>query len=70
MYRARLARNAYQMDILVNTIVLSGLLRDTHDIGDALDIAIELCIQEPSMKAYFKDLRAPPCPPLPSSGTG
>ena len=60
MYRARLARNAYQMDILVNTIILSGLLRDTHDIGEALDIAIELCVAEPSLKAYFKDLRRQP----------
>lgn len=60
LHRDHLARRAFKMDILVNTIILSGLLRDSQDMGDALDMAIELCVPEPNLKAYFKDLRRQP----------
>jgi hypothetical protein len=56
LHQARLTARAYQLDVLVTTVLMSGLLREAGDMGAVLDHAIDVVIPEPKLREYLKGL--------------
>jgi hypothetical protein len=57
LHQACMTRKAYDFKMLVSVVILSGLLRDSADTGEAIDLALDVCIPDKSLKMYFKQLR-------------
>ena len=48
------ARN-FSMDTIVQTVALSGLLRDVRDIKETIGFAIGLSVPDPKMREFYKE---------------
>jgi hypothetical protein len=57
LHQACMTRKAYNFELLVNVVILSGLLHDSADTGEVIDLAFEVCIPDKSLKMYLKQLR-------------
>ena len=55
MHQSVLSQRAYSMDLVINTVVVSGLLRDVADIQDVLRQSIAITTPEPNLRQYLQD---------------
>ena len=56
LQRTALTRRAHALDVLLNSIVFSGLLRSAYDLREATEYALDITIRDDSLRRYFKSL--------------
>lgn len=55
---ATTSRKSYDMKVLVDVVVASGLLRDASDLREIMMHALNVCVREPRLKNYCREALA------------